>query len=102
MTAGSASRPIWASLLVLTREIWRLPVAGFVAQPVAASAARSTAAPRSEGGWSLEGICFLQTVLGCGDNRLSRLIVTLDREPPGSGNRALEEAMPTTSVDLAQ
>src|SRR5258705_2775772 len=45
---------------------------------------------------------FLQKGLGCGDNRLSQLIVTLDRERPGSGNRAVEEAMPTTSVDLAQ
>src|SRR5205814_2127534 len=40
--------------------------------------------------------------LGCSDKRLSQLIVTLDRESPGSGNRAREEPMPTTSVDLAQ
>src|SRR6267378_3810906 len=63
MTAGSDSRPISVSLLVLTNEIWRLPVAGFVAQPAKRKAnaqARNAGAKETRARWDLQSMSSLQ------------------------------------------
>src|SRR5215510_2425125 len=101
MTAGSDSRPISTSLDVLTKEIWRLPVAGLVAHPENARAAAIETARDGKARRSLGRIRILRSP-GLWRPTGTAVYSNTGSRAPRFRNSDRKEPMPTTSVDLAQ